>query len=1053
MAPYGGFQADEEQFRTKYSSQASAGRDRVIGTVHYENGWKAVTAICLTVMLLYNGGQYYKMVSHEEAVRVLNEADSSKGFPLKKQYEYEEPIPSEDYARLGNAIVEFWQENGFVPNICELFNKQELVKVEKFAKGDMRKIVNVSKDIQYWFVRAGKQWHDAHQQMYRHGPFAVGINPSSLDWDMLFKRHNKFPNHFHGDVKGCEFTFTTQSIREIFKVRRTVSDPDMWPLLDMLESAMVDKIIKSPAGTTSYCPALNPSGVYDTTHNTDLHVLRMCMSFFSTVLGSGLRDWEEEIALTIYGDNILVSYSDAVSEKGLSPVKFTEYLQSEGVVIKCSPQQALVECEFLSQRFVPFFGRVMHTTHNRLKLLMSVSYTKSGKQVDPAKHANKIYAIWQHFIFGSEEDYAFIQRVAGDFIAAYGKVIPSPPWLRLVAKTRIPQGQAQLWMAGLQCGIPKTGPWTIAAPGLKEIYAMPSKKVKKEVKHEAKAEAKKEARHEVKKKAEMKHGGYSSVSRAKDQSGKVTMRTGSGNTSLREEASKHAMTALQNEQFNADQWVMGLRDPFGAGIRQRVPDSSCAMPTYAFPLILRGKLPAVIPSGATSNTEVAIQVFPDPYYGAQWLTAEATAGAWTTCAIQQQPSNLSVLTAQAALYRTVSVGLRIYNTSAIQARGGDFWVFNNFCSQYYGGGAGGFSGVTPTILGSAQQVLRGDAAALGGDGLRFNWLPLTDRNDLVPYNSNGQLGFTALCWRAPGFVTNTAGTIPSSIQDAALFFRALVTNNTTTAIDLDFEIIWNVEAIVLAASDQSYPGKVLSGSSSSVTNAIIDLEGAGSKTISAQVSLPGMVQEMSRGGAPSGTTTPQPLFQSALEKAGASAGKWLGGTQIGKTINGAFDMISGLFNAQHKVAVFAGYPELSPVWRSHRRNMSVHKRMRSSWVIDDEHQRTMEEFLEFILHERKLVDMARKLSGCTHVSNYEEVLDYYASREAPQPEWVTQQPEDDRKSFSVGEEEGPDGYMHTAVKTRMMAARTQTPVVSILSTPTPTAMSAKATTSVERGGK
>jgi len=309
--------------------------------------------------------------------------------------------------------------------------------------------------------------------------------------------------------------------------------------------------------------------------------------------------------------------------------------------------------------------------------------------------------------------------------------------------------------------------------------------------------------------------------------------------------------------------------------------------------------------------------------------------------------------------------------------------------------------MTPTILGSMQNAVKGDLAALGGDGLRFNWLPCSDRNDFVGFNSSGQLGFTACSWKNPAFTTQTGGTIPSNYNDSTLFFRALVTNNTTTTLSLQFEMIWNVECIMLAASDQSYPGKVVSGSAAAVTSVVQNLESDGAKIIGSQLEVPGMSEKMGRSGVPDGTANPVALVE-------AVTGALTGGEDgmVGKLVKGGFDFLSGLTMNQHKTAVWSGYPELSPVFKSVHLNHAVHARgaRRVPWILAGEQEPTMPEWLDWFEKERRYVDAARKQDklGLSFLTAYREFLDEDRKQNSPE--------------HSIAEVSGDGGWQTTVLR-------------------------------------
>jgi hypothetical protein len=121
----------------------------------------------------------------------------------------------------------------------------------------------------------------------------------------------------------------------------------------------------------------------------------------------------------------------------------------------------------------------------------------------------KLQSIWRHFIFGTSSDYLFVQRTCEEFLSRYGNKVPQPTWVRQLASVRLPQNDAQAWLAGLMA----RGS-LIASSSSKEISMARKKKVKAEAKKEARKEAKKEVKKEVKKEikkaAPAKRGGAAS---------------------------------------------------------------------------------------------------------------------------------------------------------------------------------------------------------------------------------------------------------------------------------------------------------------------------------------------------------------------------------------------------------------------------------------------------------------------------------------------------------------------------------------------------------------
>lgn len=431
-----------------------------------------------------------------------------------------------------------------------------------------------------------------------------------------------------------------------------------------------------------------------------------------------------------------------------------------------------------------------------------------------------------------------------------------------------------------------------------------------------------------------------------------------------------------NEMMNANLWCQGLKDPFGAGIGQRIPDSGSMLPTYAFSLIARGTFNPVVPSSQTSAQEVAVQIYPDPFFGAIQVTAEATIGAWTSTSATGSlvPTNLTNLTANGALYRVVSMGLRVYNDAPVQARGGTFQVANVYCNQGYN--ATIIQGVTAASLGSMTQTFKGDLAALGGDGLRFSWFPATDRQSVIFIGASAVPTITGMAWRGPLYMTSPTN---ASLSDSSLIFRAVNMNSATTALSLQFEIIWNVEMIPLVGSEQTFPGKVVMGSSSMVSNEVARMEAEGPKTIGEQVAVPGVNTPMERGGVPSGTGKPN-----AITSAIGAVGKVAKGAMelAGWELPSLFDFLAPEVAHRHKAAVYSGRPDLSPLYhdagfvdnhlvhnsRVVRRPFSVDS---TGTMSDDEWQRWFAEALS--KPAREPTPLSRPLGAFRHDDDWKSV--------------------------------------------------------------------------------
>lgn len=418
------------------------------------------------------------------------------------------------------------------------------------------------------------------------------------------------------------------------------------------------------------------------------------------------------------------------------------------------------------------------------------------------------------------------------------------------------------------------------------------------------------------------------------------------------------------EYANAKLWTRGLMDPFKAGIGQRVPDSGSMLPTYTMPMYARGTLNLVTPSAQTTAGDIVAVLSPDPYYGLSQLTAETTLGAFTTgqlWAAGTVPTNIAFLTANAAVYRTTSCAIRVYNDANINARGGSWQVANVYQGSQWGGSP--FSGFTATTLNSMIQTVKGDCAAIGGAGLTFCWAPGTDRNSVVPYTAQGTFGFTALSWRAPAFVQNGYTGNTSACTDSVLVFRASTPTAATTSLSLQYEVIWNVEFIPLVASESSVPGKCVVGSESMVTSEVVRIENEGAKPIASQLEVPGadISKPMERGGAPAGTADPTPVTSNPLPdetKGKESKGLFDDILNFGKDtlqkglIGTGIDLITGSTFMKHRIAVYLNRLDLSPIVQDNETNFRRHCRRptRLPWSVPAEHDQPLDEWFSWFMH-------------------------------------------------------------------------------------------------------
>ncbi len=379
---------------------------------------------------------------------------------------------------------------------------------------------------------------------------------------------------------------------------------------------------------------------------------------------------------------------------------------------------------------------------------------------------------------------------------------------------------------------------------------------------------------------------------------------------------------VEEAGLNGRAWASSLFLPFTEGVGMRVPDGSCQLPTYTMSLTTTGAF--TIPT-STTTSELVLAVSCDPLATASQVTAITGLGAWSTAGTFGSstflPANTSVLTANAAVYRTVGVGLRVWSTTPVLKRGGTYQCMNAYL-QLTTALTLLTSGPAPTAanFNSALQRVQGDLAALGGEGLKFTWLPATSRSSAVFDTSSSNIGCSGLGWRSPAAVaTNNL-----KISESALLFRAFTTDNANVGMALNYEIIWNVEFIPLSASEQTFPGMIVKGSAGAVSQPLTDAL-TKEKPVMEQVKVP----TADTIAAPVGATEVKSDRIATEPKRGeagplASAANFVKdfgtnllkpkGDLFGSAANMVEDMLGGIFDLEcHRMAVKLGVPDLSPL--------------------------------------------------------------------------------------------------------------------------------------------
>lgn len=939
-------------FDAWYSTRASAQRTVLVPESQLQRAFSTLFQLEVAIRgeLVYEPQDWGSVYDY----MVTEKGDSAPGYPWNQLYKKKRDIPRDAFLSI---IASYLKLPGGSSLVWKLFFKDELIKRTKAAEGRYRMICNPPFELFAHAHRLHKAWHEARFAACLTTPYRCGINVHSPAWHALGKFHAAGVLHLSLDLSGAEFQFQADFFDWFCALSKALHPESVAVEIEHLCSFLRSKLVMGVDGRVQRCDNLNPSGHYDTTTITDLFTLSVVLRY---VQSCGLRvdmSFLSRTRLSVYGDNLLWSLQPEELEAGLSYDGFMAWCVDNSVRVTGTATPDFREARFLSQGWVLYHGVWVAWNEHGAKLLASMTLTKT-RALDcvPGKHASKTRSIMRQILFCPDGTFEKFQGVVRELLAAgiyrgTPEVLLFHSWAH--SDPDFLRDAVLSFESGSTGGVQTDPP---ATPGLElpQFALMEKEEVKIDVKPAGKPAGKqkgKKAQKKPKPKRNFKRkedngGTYDKEGRymskaEKARSGRAMAGTSGG------KGAERAIKNLVDESRNADSWVRGLVNPFGAGIGQRLPDASCMLPTYTMPMYSRGTLNAVVPSLSTTTTEVAVTLYPDPYFAFSQLVSETTGGAWSVCTATgttaAQPSNLSVLTASCALYRVVSCGIHIYNDSAVQSRGGTFQVANYYASQFYGGGVGGFSGITPAILGSMTQTVKGDAAALGGDGLRFNWLPTTDRESLVPY-SPGTLGLTGNTWKSPAYTTNTSGVLNSAMADSVLFFRAVTNANATTALSLQYEIVWNVEFIPLAATEVSYPGKIVIGSESASVAAAESLEAAGSKSIGLMLQLPGMSEKMERGGVPQGTASPTPVT--------AGGGGVLGKVeQIGKMAMGAFDFASGLGLIKHRYACYANRLDLSPyswVEKSHH-NAVVRKVPKRPFIHSLAHELPLENWLHWFV--------------------------------------------------------------------------------------------------------
>lgn len=457
-----------------YTSNAAHARIHHEDAADVDRAWDFVNIIedALVVSSGMTTKDHFLPVSTDEQVlAVLQEtADKSPGDPWSLRYQTKGEIPPDEIRLAAERALSVYQSTHVVPALCRLFPKDELIKRSKAQEGRYRMIVNVPVEILWVMARLDHAWHQATMRFRPLGPYIVGINAFSAEWDYLARRHLQKSIHVELDLSGAEFRFTQNDFHEILKMRRRYLAPAEHVWCDFLEAFFTQKVLAFPDGRLTHCCNLNPSGHHGTSQYTNRVMLRIVAA---GLYAQGLSPFDT--VMSIYGDNALLSFD---ADLGFDLQRFLAYVALAGYPMKAGePSPDIGAVSMLSHRFNRHYGRYYPSTDRPEKMFASVCVQKLeavNLAADLERHKNKLLSISFEFVFAPNEQWEKFRAKVRLFVQHVLAVAPKVPWLTHLISLDCDQRVAIFRHGGLQsaCAVrsepTKLTPQDFMSPGAKK---------------------------------------------------------------------------------------------------------------------------------------------------------------------------------------------------------------------------------------------------------------------------------------------------------------------------------------------------------------------------------------------------------------------------------------------------------------------------------------------------------------------------------------------------------------------------------------------------------
>jgi len=263
--------------------------------------------------------------------------------------------------------------------------KDETLKLEKVKNGDTRLFCPSPIVYQILNRMYFADFHRRFMESRIRGEHAVGINVYSDEWNMLAKKHLIFGNEniVAGDFKSFDASQSAQILKAIGEyVIQSFEDREHDNVRRLLWMNVYDSHHIFGKDIIRWLQSL-PSGDPGTTNINCMFVgtiMRMC---FVNLRGgdiSQLREFSQNVALTAYGDDHIVSVSDVVKES-FNQQTITEQMSLFGLTYTSEdkstnppPVRPLEQIEFLKRSFriEPRYGR--YCAPLRLETILEMPY-------------------------------------------------------------------------------------------------------------------------------------------------------------------------------------------------------------------------------------------------------------------------------------------------------------------------------------------------------------------------------------------------------------------------------------------------------------------------------------------------------------------------------------------------------------------------------------------------------------------------------------------------------------------------------------------------------